>query len=62
MSLISVFESYNFLFHSLLRLLRTYMPMTAKGEGGGLQLPNFPGGGPNFPGVEAIQFSSAYIL
>ena len=27
------FESYNFLFHSFLRLLRTYMPMTAKQEG-----------------------------
>ena len=32
MSLISIFESYNFLFHSFLRLLRTYMPMTAKRE------------------------------
>ena len=30
MSLISIFESYNFLFHSFLRLLRTYMSMRAK--------------------------------
>ena len=29
---LNFFESYNFLFHSFLRLLRTYMPMTAKRE------------------------------
>ena len=31
-SLISIFESYNFLFHSFLRLLRAYMPMRVKRE------------------------------